>query len=91
MILKLYYDNNGCPIQYTTEDLDGNYIEVDAETFATTPWNVQVVNGGLVKLPPKVYYNRLMPSDQGTQCDPRDVAVIRDANGQHWKRKTYED
>lgn len=91
VVLKLYHDSNGQPIVYTTEDLDGNYIEVDPETFALGSVHVKVVNGVLTHLPPRVYRNRLVPSDQGTQCDPRDVAVVVNSHGQHWKRKTYED
>lgn len=91
VVCRLYYDENGRPIVYTTDNLEGNYIEVDPETFAITPWNVQVVNNVLKHLPPKLYRNRLIPGNGGTQCHCQDISVIVQAQGKHWTRKTYED
>jgi len=89
-VRKLYYNEQGEPIVYTCDTLDGNYIEVDSETFAIASYRVRVVNGKLVHIPPTVYLNKLHPSDSGTLCHSQDVAVVVKDSGTHWKRKTYE-
>lgn len=90
---RLYYNcENGQPIQYSMQDLPGNYIDVDAETFAQSPMNVKVVNGQL-KYIMQNQTQKLIPSDSGTACDPRDVAVVVDPNQPHqyWSKQTYEN
>jgi hypothetical protein len=90
VVLKLYYNESGEPIVYTSEKLEGNYIEVDPETFAISSMRVRVVNGKLIHIPPTVYVNKLHPSNTGTQCHNNDVAVVVKDSGTYWKRKTYE-
>lgn len=90
---RLYYDpETGQPICYSMEDLPGNYIDVDAETFARSPMNVRVVAGQL-KYIVRNHTHKLAPSDSGTACDPKDVAVVvsTDQAHQYWKHKTYEN
>lgn len=89
---RLYYDaETGRPIQYSMEDLPGNYIEVDPETYTRTPYNIRVVNGQ-IKYITTQQSQKLVPADLGTACDPRDVAVVVDNNQTHqyWKKKTYD-
>lgn len=90
VVFKLYYNEQGEPIVYTCDKLAGNYIEVDAETFAVRPMRVQVVNGVLKHLPPLVHIHKLIPSASGTMCHSQDVAVVVSNSGTYWKRKTYE-
>ena len=90
VVLKLYYNAAGDPIVYSCDNLDGNYIEVDPETFAIASMRVKIVNGVLKHIPPTVYVNKLVPSDSGTLCHSQDVAVVVDKSGTYWKRKTYE-
>ena len=84
-VLKLYYDQLGHPVCYSCDDLEGNYIEVDPETFAARSMDVRVVNGVVKHLPRKQYYHKLVPSDTGTLCHSQDVAVIA-TTGTPWKR-----
>lgn len=87
---RLYYNaETGQPICYTMEDLPGNYIDVDADTFARSPMNVKVVNGKLVLLPPTVYVDKLCPASTGTLCHNQDVAVVVEKSGTYWKKKSY--
>ena len=90
VVLKLYYDLNGDPIVYSCDELDGNYIEVDPETFAVRSMHVRVDNGVLKQLPPVTYVHKLRPSDSGTLCHSQDVAVVTKDTGTYWKRQTYE-
>jgi hypothetical protein len=73
---RLYYDQEGNPVCYTMEDLPGNYIEIDRETYVLGPLNVRVINGQLKQLKQSVMIDKLQPSDSGTSCDPRDVCVV---------------
>lgn len=87
---RLYYDLDGKPVCYSQEDLPGNYIDVTPMEFAISSHNVRVIAGRLVPIPPRVNVIKLVPSDTGTPCDPRDVTVITQGQVQHWKRKTHE-
>ena len=89
VVRKLYYDAAGEPLVYTCDNLDGNYIEVDPETFAIASMRVRVVNGVLTHITPAVYVNKLVPSDSGTLCHSKDVAVIVNESGSFWKKKAH--
>ena len=81
---RLYHDENGFPLFFSTEDKPGNYIVVDQETYYGSSSNIRVVNGKLKK-----YYitfgKKLVPSEIGQSCDPRDVCVIVSTDQQHIK------
>ena len=85
---RLYYNDQGEPVCYSMEDLPGNYIDIDAETFARTPANVQVVNGKLKYITVRTS-EKLVPSHTGTQCHPRNISVVVSANGTHWSKQTH--
>ena len=91
VVLKLYYDDAGDPIVYSCDDLEGNYIEVDPESFAMRSMRVKVVNGVLNHIPPAVYSSKLIPSNSGTLCHSQDIAIIVNNTGTYWKRQTYEN
>ncbi len=90
VFFRLYYNEHGDPVIYTMEDLPGNYIEVDAETYARTPSNVRVKNGKLIE----IIINRsqkIVPGNTGTPCHPHDVAVVvTDGTNTQWKKRRYE-
>jgi len=89
--LRLYYDNSGLPLFYSHEDQSGKYIDLTPEQFALRDLQVRVINGVLTPrkrpVPPK-----LVPSDQGTPCDPNDVSVVVGIEQEHqrWKLKQHE-
>ena len=81
---RLYYNELGCPLFYSMEDLPGNYIEIDRETYQNTPPHIRVVNGKLIILETSVVH-KLKPGDSGVPCDPRDICVVVDATQPHTK------
>ena len=89
---RLYYNNDGSPIIYTMEDLLGNYIEVDQETYVLAPFNVKVIDNKLVYIKPIITIKKLQPSNShGTACDPRDVCVVVGLDQPHVKWTTINN
>jgi hypothetical protein len=89
---RLYYDaETGNPICYSMEDQPGNYVDVDPDTFARSPFNLRVINGQ-IKYFSTQQTQKLTPSEQGTPCHPNDVAVVVKQNQLHqcWRKKTYD-
>lgn len=83
---RLYYNEDGTPVCYTMEDLPGNYIEVDKDTYLVGSHNVRVVNQELIHLPSVIALPKLRPSQStGTACDPRDVCVVVNKDMPHTK------
>jgi hypothetical protein len=72
------------------EDLPGTYIDIDQDTFARAPSQVQVVNGQL-KIIRWRKRQKITPGDTGTPCHPHDVAVVVDHEPLiKWSRKSHE-
>jgi len=91
---RIYYDEAGRPTSYTVDDRPGNYIEVDAETYADCNRNIRIIDGKIVKIKPPVQVAKLVPSDQGVPCHPDNVCVVVDSAQPHKKwslkhRETY--
>lgn len=72
---RLYHDSVGNPLFFSMEDLPGNYIEIDRETYINSPLNIRVVDGK-VKIMEVPTVNKLVPGNDGVACDPRDVCII---------------
>lgn len=89
---RLYYDDSGEPLFYATEDLPGNYIDVDSATFSRASSRVRVINGQIVSTATHRVSRKLVPADHGTACDSRDVCVVVDSEQTHtkWTIKNYE-
>ena len=80
---RLYYDDQGWPLFYSMEDLPGNYIEIDRETWHS-PGNIRIVDGKIVHIK-TVIVHKLVPGECGTSCHPQDVAVVVDETETHTK------
>jgi len=85
---RLYYNDAGEPVCYSMEHQLGNYIDIDAETFALAPANVRVVNGQLKYITTRTS-DKLVPGATGTQCHPQNIAVVVTQNGTPWSKQTY--
>lgn len=87
---RLYYDERGYLICYTCEKLEGNYIVIDALTFAEGRPDVRVADGRLVRASTGAVVSRLYPATEGMLCEKEDISIITETNGKYWKLKTYE-
>lgn len=92
VFFRLYYNERGEPVSYSMEDLPGNYIEIDAETYAHSSSRVRVIDGKLVHVVPKKPTSKLKPGCSGTPCLPNNVAVVVSKQHPHtkWSLQTNE-
>ena len=84
---RLYYDANGQPLFYSTEELNGKYIVVSKAEHTQGRYDITIQNGKVV-YPTEYIYQKLVPNEEGTECDINDVSII--GNGQKWSIKQYE-
>jgi len=88
---RVYYDDHGDFLFYSMEDVPGNYLEIDQATYAQSSPRIRVVDGKLYHIKTNVA-TKLVPSNQGQACDPRDVTVV--TTGQHkqyWELKATDE
>ena len=88
---RLYHDDQGWPLFYSMENVAGNYIEIDRETYLHPPKHGRVIDGKLVVLN-TCRVSKLTPASMGTPCSQHDVCVVVDADKPHtkWKITTYD-
>lgn len=86
---RLYYDDRGNVLTYTCEKLEGEYIVIDAMTFAEARPDVRVVDGRLIRAETGVVVSKLSKDTSGILCEVEDVSIITETDGQYWKLKTY--
>jgi len=79
---RLYYNDLGEPLFYSTDNKPGNYITVDKETYDTGRYDVRIVDGRLIQ-PAQYIYQKLVPVTSGI-----DVSIVLPE--QKWKLKRYE-
>lgn len=92
---RLYYDDRGKVICYTCDKLEGNYIIIDAVTFAEARPDIRVIDGKISHAKPNAVVFKLMPNDtEGTLCALEDVSIVVNNNytgpTKRWKINSYE-
>lgn len=91
---RLYYDDGGKVLFYTCEKLEGNYIVIDAATYAQGRPDIRVIDGKISTVQSHAVISKLMPDTIGTLCALEDLSIIVDENSevekQYWKLNTYE-
>lgn len=91
---RLYYDKDGKVVCYTCEKLEGDYVIIDALTFAAARPDLRVIDGKISTVSSNQVVHKLMPSTDGQSCAMEDISVIVDDTYDgaicKWKLKTYE-
>lgn len=90
---RLYYDEAGKVVCYTSEKLEGDYIVIDSITYAQSRPDVRVIDGKISTASNHAIVSKLMPHpSQGQVCEAEDVSVIavEGENTIRWKLNTYE-
>ena len=85
---RLYYDDKGSVTGYTCETLEGNYIVIDAITFAEARPDIKVVDGKIIRNNYGSVVSKLCKDLKGTLCEAEDVSIITESDGQYWSLKT---
>jgi hypothetical protein len=90
---RLYYDEAGKVICYTCEKLEGNYIVIDATTYAQARPDIRIIDGKISTVSNHCIVSKLMPSvTDGISCEEEDISIVSMAQKgiTKWKLKTYE-
>jgi len=92
---RLYYDDKGYVVSYSCEELEGDYVIIDAQTFAEARPDVRVVNGKVVKVNAGAVVSKLLPcKKEGVVCAAEDISILVSSKSkikkQKWKLETYE-
>lgn len=93
LFYRLYYNEQGHPLFYSMEDVPGNYVEIDRQTFANPPKHAKIIDGALTNSPPAVLTKKMVPSETtGSCCLPTNVSIVVDRLESHqlWNSKLYE-
>ena len=90
---RLYYDDNGQVLFYTCDKPEGQYLVIDAQTYAECRFDLKIVNGNIIK---NNYYTitKLTRSNEGTTCVDDNIAIVVNdsyiGNISCWAVETYE-
>lgn len=72
---RLYHDDQGLPLFYSTEDLSGQWIEISHQDYEMRDEKVRVVDGKLKHLPAAAA-KRMYVADFGVACHPEDITIV---------------
>lgn len=90
---RLYYDDAGKVLFYSCEKPEGNFIVIDAATYAAGRPDVRVIDGKISTVVPSLVVSKLMPGDEGISCADEDVSIlVNDSYNKKkkWKLTVYE-
>ena len=90
---RLYYDERGNVLFYTCEKPAGNYVVIDANTYAQGRPDVKVIDGKVAGAIAGSIVSKLIQADDGTLCASEDLSIVVDSsysNITKWKLTTYE-
>jgi len=84
---RLYYDEFGNVLFYTCEQSAGNFITIDAQTYAEGRHDIKVINGKIEKIVHTLAISKLIPTNDGTECASADISIVATGFGNttHWK------
>jgi len=91
---RLYYDDNGNVLSYSGDKTGtGNYIVIDALTFAAARPDIRVIDHKISTVAYNSVVHKLMPNEnEGVDCHIEDISIVVDTpdKKQKWKLTTYE-
>jgi hypothetical protein len=83
---KLYYNSDGSVNQYSMEDLPGDHIEIDADTFHACRYDVKIVKNKIISLSQTViskYYQTDTAAENTVATDPWDILLLVSTDEPH--------
>ncbi len=89
---RLYYDDFGKVITYTTEKLPGNYIVITKEQYVQARHDVLVKNNELIKTTNKIIVGKLVKNKSaGVKTSKYDINILTDVDYIYWKLDSHEN
>lgn len=90
---RVYYDETGKILQYTTQKLSGNYIVITREQYAFQNLNAVVLNGVLVDKSRKSMTTVLVKNFvDGVSTSKYDISVLQNGTDSvYWNLVTYDN
>jgi hypothetical protein len=86
----LYYNkDNGQPLFYSMDVVDGDYIVVGVEVYTQANYNVYVKDGELVEMIFKDI-SKLTQHGNASTCSDGDITLISD-EGTNWSLRSYDN
>jgi hypothetical protein len=79
---RLYYNDDGTPKFYSMEELEGNFIYIDHQTFMAGRHDITVINGKIKSLSENIIskYHLVTESSKTTiMCDSEDITLLTDS------------
>ena len=87
---RLYYDDTGKVLFYSCEKNEGNFIVIDAATYAECRHDITVQAGKIVKHNTIAMISKLVQSSNGIACYKDDISIISSENATIWNIKNNE-
>jgi hypothetical protein len=72
------YHANGKFLYYSCENLEGEYIVIDKDTYAIGDPNVKIVDGKIEPITYEIQLYKLTKTKKGTMCPIEDIAIVVD-------------
>lgn len=87
---RLYYDDEGKVLCYTSENLPGKYLVITPEQFAEARPDVYIMDGQIIKTHKPSHHFKLSKNDsEGTATSKYDINILTSENCNFWKLEPY--
>jgi hypothetical protein len=89
---RVYYNDDGSILSYTTENIEGQYIVITAEQYAQARHDAKVMGGQLVFTHRRSHVSKLVRNKtEGIKTSKYDISVISDGNDStYYTIRAYE-
>ena len=88
---RLYYNEEGVVICYTSEKLPGNYLIITPEQFAEARPDVKIVDGKIVQTNKQSHIFKYTKNElDGIATSKYDINILSTQESVFWKIETYE-
>jgi hypothetical protein len=90
LVYKLYYNKEtGNTIQYTTDELEGDYIEITKQQYAESRYDSLVIDGVLTSVTEVESWTKIVLDNEGVACRDNNAMIVDSNSNTRWKVKTY--
>ena len=75
---RLYYNDDGTPLFYSMEELEGKFIFVELPVFESSRYDIKIVDGKIRSLNDTVskYHPASVKTTTTVMCDRDDISIL---------------